>query len=446
VAKIDPKEDLLKVARTCVKIAQKKGAQEVAAVSSQGREVSVQWRDGKVEKMHEATTRGVSLELYVDGRYGVVRTGDLRPAALESFIAESVEMTRKIAKDPFRSLPDPKLYKGQSKVDLELEDPKYTGLTAEQRRDLCEKTEAAARGVQGSKDIVSVTTGFGDERTIAWRVHSNGFEGGNTSTVFYVQAETSVKDADGRKPEDWSVAVTRFRGDLPPVEEEGRRASLKALEQRGSKKVKSGVMNMVVDNRTAGRLVTALLGPISGQSLQQKRSFLEGKLETRVGSDLFTLTDEPLIPRALGSQHFDGEGIASKQRAIVEKGILKTYLIDTYYGKKLKMEPTTGGISNVILPVGAKSQEELLKDAKDGILVTSFLGGNSNPTTGDFSFGAQGFQIVNGQKAGPVSEMNISGNLLELWKKLVAVGNDPYKFSRVQMPTIMFEGIQFAGV
>lgn len=439
-------DELRKVARDCVKTATRAGAKEVAAAASRGREVSVQWRDGELEKIHEATTRGVSLELYVDGRYGVVRTGDLRPRALEAFIKEAVVMTRSISKDPFRSLPAPELYQGQPRVDLELEDSKYAEMTPERRKGLVQEIEAAARAVPGAQHINSVTTGFGDERTVAWRVHSNGFEGHVTSTVYSASGEVSVKDADGRKPEDWSASVARFMDDLPPVAQEGRKAAQRALEQRGSTKYRSGVMPMAVDQRTSGRLVMALLGPLSGQALQQKRSFLEGKLGSRIGSEIFTVTDDPLVKRGLGSQLFDGEGIAAQVRPVFEKGVLRTYFIDTYYAKKLEVEPTTGGISNLIVPPGKLSQAQILEQMRDGILVTAFLGGNSNTTTGDYSFGVQGFRVEKGQKAGPVSEMNISGNLADLFSKLVLIGNDPYPCSRVRMPTLLFEGIQFAGV
>lgn len=445
MAKESP-DELLKVCRDCVKHATKSGAQEVAAVASQGREVSVQWRDGKLEKIHEATTRGVSLELFVDGRYGVVRTGDLRPQALRDFIQEAVVMTRCIARDPFRMLPDPKLYEGQSPVDLELEDSKYMEMTPERRKEIVKEIEDSARSVPGSEAIQSVTTGFGDERSMAWRVHSNGFEGRSTSTVYSASGEVSVKDPDGRKPEDWSASVARFMTDLPPVAEEGKKAALRALEQVGSGKAKSGTMHMAVDNRTAGRLVMALLGPLGGQALQQKRSFLENKLGHRIGSELFTLTDNPLIKRGLGSQLFDGEGIAAKARPVFEKGVLRTYFIDTYYAKKLNCNPTTGGISNLVMPAGTMSQAQILEHMKDGILVTAFLGGNSNTTTGDYSFGVQGFRVEKGQKAGAVSEMNISGNLVDLFKKLTVLGNDPYPYSRLAAPTLLFEGMQFAGV
>ena len=165
---------------------------------------------------------------------------------------------------------------------------------------------------------------------------------------------------------------------------------------------------------------------------------------TRRSSDLFT--DDPLIPKGFGSRHFDGEGISSKRLPLFENGALSNYYVDTYYGKKLRMAPTTGSTSNLDWRLGTKSQTELLESAGEGVFVTGFLGGNSNGTTGDYSLGIQGFMIRKGRIAEPVSEMNISGNQLDLWKRLVAVGSDPYELSPLRTPTLVFEGVSFAGV
>jgi PmbA protein len=159
-----------------------------------------------------------------------------------------------------------------------------------------------------------------------------------------------------------------------------------------------------------------------------------------------TIIDDPFIKKGLGSRLFDGEGIAAKVMPVIEKGILKNYYIDTYYGRKLGMNPTTGSSSNIILELGTKSLDDMVKQVNRGILITSFLGRNSNSTTGDFSFGIQGFLIENGDIVKPVNEMNISGNLGEFWNMLVAVGNDPYPYSSMQTPSLMFEGIQFSGI
>jgi PmbA protein len=331
-------------------------------------------------------------------------------------------------------------------VDLELVDPAYLKVTPEKRREVAQAIEAAARAVPGAAAILSVTTGFSDNRSEVWRVNSNGFAGERVDTSFWTSAQVSVKDQDGRRPEDWDAAGVRFLGEMPAPEAVGRRAAERALGRLGSRKADSAVMTMVLDRRAAGRLVGAFLGPLTGQALQQKRSFLEGKLGTSVGSALFTVTDDPFVPRGFGSRLFDGEGLAARRLPIVERGVLRSFYLDNYYGRKLGQRPTTGGASNLVFALGDKTGAELVAAVKDGILVNGFLGGNSNGTTGDFSFGLQGFRLRNGEKAEPIGEMNVSGSLKDLWTRLSAVGNDPYPYSTLRTPTLVFEGIQFAGV
>jgi PmbA protein len=440
------KQSMKDIARSCTETALAKGAKETGASVRRVRDITVDWRDGKVDRINEATRRGVQLELYVDGRYSVASSSDLRPEALERFIADSISNTRVLAQDPFRSLPDPALYEGQAAQDLELEDPRYASVTPEMRREAAKAMEDGARGVKGADRILSVTSTFNDTRSESVHVHSNGFEGAVESTAFVVSAEVSVKDPDGRRPEDYAYAWVRHLGALPAAEAVGREATERALSRLGSQKADSARYTMVLDPRAGSRLVGAFGGALSGSALQQKRSFLEGKAGTTIGSPAFEVVDDPLVTRGLASRLFDGEGIAARRLPLVEKGVLKSYYIDTYYGKKLEMAPTTGGRSNLQWTLGPKSQEHLLAEVGDAILVTRFIGGNSNSTTGDFSFGVQGFRVQGGQIAEPVSEMNISGNHLELWKNLVAVGNDPYPYSSVYTPTLVFEGVQFAGV
>ena len=205
-------------------------------------------------------------------------------------------------------------------------------------------------------------------------------------------------------------------------------------------------MTVLVDNRSSGRLVSMLLTPLAGASIQQKRSFLENKLGEPLFSPLLTITDDPLIPEAFGSRTFDSEGIAAKARPVFDKGTLKSYYIDSYYGRKLQMAPTSGSTSNLSWQLGTKTQQQLLADIKDGLLVTGFIGGNANAGTGDFSLGLIGFRVRGGVIAEPVSEMNIAGNNLELWKKLAAVGNDPFPYSAMRTPTLLFEDVSIAGV
>ncbi|HEX8440011.1 TldD/PmbA family protein [Archangium sp.] len=438
--------NLADVARQAVDLARQKGASEAAATASRMREVEMQWRDGRLDKVSEATTRNLALQLYVEGRYSSVSTSDLRPEGLEQFISNAIAMTRALARDEFRMLPEPELYEGRAQVDLSIEDPRQLTLTADERQRFARELEAGARAADTKGVILSVTTGFGDTLRETFRVSSNGFEGGQRGTQFFASAEVSAKDADGRRPEESDSAVARFLENLPDAATLGRRAGERALGRLGSTKGASAVLPMAVDNRAAGRLVSMLLGPMTGAALQQKRSFLDGKLGQGVGSERLALSDEPHLKRGLGSRLFDNEGLSTRSRPLFEGGVLRAYFIDSYYGRKLKVRPTTGSPSNLAWKLGDKTQAALLEDLKEGILVTSFLGGNSNPVTGDFSLGIQGFRVRGGKLAEPVGEMNISGNQLDLWKRLVAVGNDPFAHSTLRTPTLVFEGVQFAGV
>jgi PmbA protein len=437
---------LLEAAQEAVRLALGRGAREAAAAVSRSRHVELAWRDGKLETVTEATTRGLGLDLYVDGRFASVSTSDLRPEELDRFIAEGVALTRTLSPDPHRRLPDPELYRGRAELDLELADAAYGSRDAGMRRQAAEEVEAAARAVPGAEAIVSVSASVQDTASERALVASNGFEGVRRGTDYAVSAEVSVRDPDGRRPEDWDAASARFLSDLPPPSEIGRGASRRALSRIGSRKGESAVSAMAVDHRAAGRLVGALFGALSASSLQQKRSFLEGKAGSGVGSDWLDVEDDPFVVRGLGSRLWDGEGLAARRFPVFERGVLRNFYVDCYYGRKLSMAPTTARVSNLAWRQGDAGQEGLLARMGEGVLVTGFLGGNSNGTTGDFSFGVQGFRVRGGRIGEPVGEMNVSGNHLELWRHLVAVGNDPYRYSALATPTLLFEGVQFAGL
>ena len=439
-------QDMLAIASSCIALAKASGAKDAAARAYRVRDVSLDYRDGNVEKISEATTRGVNLQFYVDGRYSTASTSDLRPEALKTFIADTVAVAKAIPVDPFRALPDPALYKGQPSADLQLEDPKYAAVTADEVKRVAKAMYDAARSVKGAEALTSVTSSFSSNLVEQWMVTSNGFSGANRGTQFFVSAQASAKDTDGRRPEEYDYAGSRFYSGIADAPSVGVRAAQKTLARLGSKKGQTNAMNVAVDQRAIGRLAGMLLGPLSASSLQQKRSFLEGKIGQQIVSPLMTITDDPLVPRGFGSRKFDNEGIAAKPRLVIENGVLKSYYVDTYYGRKLKMEPTSGGPSNLTWKLGSKSQRELLADIKDGLLITSFIGGNSNSGTGDFSIGVVGFMVRNGAIAEPVAEMNLSGNHTEFWKKLVAVGNDPNPYSSNRTPTLVFENVSVAGV
>ena len=438
------KKDRLDLANWAMKYTVKQGADQAAVSITKRRNIEIQHRDSKLEKIQESTQNSLSLRVYANHRYSVHSTCDLKKESLKTFINEAVSMTKYLSEDPYRELPDAGLYEGRRTLDLKINDPFYSGLESDARVQFAREIEESAMGM--SDKIISATAGFYDTFAETVKVHSNGFSGESEGTVFSTGAEVTVEDADGKRPEDWYYASTRFFDMLPEPAELGKIGAERALRKVGQKKIDSGKMPMLVENRAVGRILGALRGPLSGRSLQQKRSFLEGMLNQKIASDILTMTDDPFVARGLGSRLYDSEGIAAHKMPVIEKGVLKNFYIDTYYGKKLEMKPTTGSTSNIVFELGAHSLKEMMAKMDRGILVTNFIGGNSNSTTGDFSYGLQGLLIEKGAVISPVSELNISGNMKEFLNQLVAVGNDPYPYSSQQYPSLMFDDVNIAGI
>jgi len=273
--------DMLAIAQSCIAMAKSAGANDASARAYRVRDVSLDFRDGKVERISESTTRGVGIQLYVDSRFSSVSTSDLRPDALKQFITDSIALARSIQSDPFRALPDPALYKGQAAVDLQLEDPRYPDITADDGRKAAKAMHDAARSVKGADAILSVTASSSSNLIENWMVTSNGFSGANRSTAFFVSTQVSAKDADGRRPEEYAYAGSRYWNALADPGKIGASAAQRTLNRLGSKKGETSAMTVIVDNRAAGRLAGMLAGPLSANALQQKRSFLDGKMDRR---------------------------------------------------------------------------------------------------------------------------------------------------------------------
>ena len=438
---MDPK--LTKILDIAMDHALGNGADQAAARFSRARFVDLKLREGKVESLQASTSRGLSISLYVGGRYSSNATGLLDEDHVRNFVDSCLAMTRALTPDPHRSLPEPELYGPTEGVDLDLVDPGYDDLDTDRRLALAAEVEQAALAASGELQSVTARVMHQDGETT--QVHSNGFRGAKAGTSFYLGASVTARDKDGRRPEDHHFVGARHLSDLPAAAPVGQEAARRALDRRGAAMVPSACMPMLVENRSASRLLGSLLEPLGGGALQQKRSCFEGKLGQNIGAPLLTVTDEPLLPRALGSRTFNGEGLAARTLPLLGQGRLSSYLIDVYYGRKLGMAPTTGSTSNLVLTPGEATLAELEASVERGILVTSFLGGNANPATGDFSFGVSGFLLEKGQRTQAVGEMNISGNHTDLWHRLEAVGADPFPYSSWRVPSLLFADVQFSG-
>ncbi|RKX19661.1 MAG: TldD/PmbA family protein [Candidatus Zixiibacteriota bacterium] len=437
-------KERLELAHWVVNTAKTAGVAETAVNIGNSRAVEIEYRDGQLDKVKESTQNSLNIDIYIDNKFSGHSTNDLRKESLSRFVNDAVAMTKYLTEDEFRKLPDPKYYKGIKDIDLDLFDGEYDKIMADQRVKYASDLQNAVSSK--SDKIITSTAGYYDNDSESIKVHSNGFEGINRTTSFSVGVEATVEDKDGGRPSDWNYATTRHLKDMPDSESLAQGVVEKALAKVGQTKVESGTYDMIVFNRAAGKPVYAFYGPMTGRALQQKQSFLDGKIGEKIASDKFTIVDNPFIERGLGSRHYNGEGMVAKKRTLIEKGVLKEFLIDCYYARKLGVEPTGGSTSNLVFEYGEKSLDDMIKNVKKGILVNSFIGGNSNGTTGDFSWGLAGMLIEDGKIIKPINEMNISGNLIELWSNLVDVGNDPYKFSSLRRPSLHFKDVQFSGV
>lgn len=432
-----------KLAQWAMDFALKNGCQAARVNLYSGSESSFSLRDGNMDKLQQASENGLALSLYVDGRYGSFSTNRLDKKELESFIRNGIDSTRYLAKDEARVLPDPSRYYKGGMPDLQLLDPESDAIQPDEKIALA---RAAAEEVLGKDQrIVSVESDFSDGTSFSYRLASNGFEGESQHSWFSLSASVSIKGEGEARPSDYWYDSAIFYDKLIR-EGIGQKALERVLRKLGQKKIASGKYTMVVDPLNSAQLVSPLMGAIDGASLQQKNSFLMDKLNEKVGSEKLMLTDEPHLIRSAGARYFDNEGVATGKRSVFDKGVLKTYYIDTYNAKKMDVEPTVSGASLLVLEPGNKDLDALVADVDKGILVTGFNGGNSNSSTGDFSFGIEGFLIENGKLTTPVSEMNITGNMITLWSSLVGVGNDPRLSSSRRIPSLVFDGVDFSGL
>jgi PmbA protein len=431
------------LARQMLDFAKQNGCSASRISIGTGTENSFAFRDTQLEKLQQSSENSMSIILFVDGRYGSFSTNRLEKEELKKFIKNAIDSTRYLTEDPARTLPNPdKYYKGHDAPDTSYD----ATINRLQTEDKLQLAKAAVDEIyQTDARIISISSDYGDSDWFSYLVDSQGFEGEKAQTSFSLSASVSLKGDSDARPESYWYDSALFWDKLQK-EGIGKKALERALQKLGQEKIKSGKYPMLVDNLNAGRLLSPIISAINGSSLAMKNSFLLDKLDTKIASEKLTIIDDPHITAAVGSRWFDYEGVATEKRSVIEKGVLKTYYIDTYNANKMGVAPTISSPSLLTFNQGNKDLSGLIKDLKKGILVTGFNGGNSNSSTGDFSFGIEGFLIENGKLAKPISEMNVTGNMLSLWDKLVAVGNDPRLNASWKIPSLMFDDVSFSGL
>ena len=433
--------------------AKKKGATATEILFSSGESLAAGVRLGETEKLMSSRERRLGLRVFVGQSSATASTAELDRDSVAKFIADTVTLARLTAADPWSGLPDPALHP-KSFPELELSDPDSGIIEADRALEIAKAGEKAALGAD-PRIKNSEGAEFDSSRYQIMFVNSQGFLGEYQGSSYSLVVQPIAQDGDAMQQGFWYTTNRKF-SKLEDAEATGKTAAARALRRLGSRKVKTTKVPVVFDPDMAAGLIRTLAGAASGPSLYKGTSFLIDRLGTQVAAPGVTIIDDGTMPGALGSKPFDGEGLATRRQHLVEKGVLKTYLLDCYSARKLKMAPTGNasrsvgsapGVStnNLYLEAGQYTPEQIIGSVKSGLYVTEMIGFGINMVTGDYSRGAGGMWIDDGKLAFPVQEITIAGNLKDMFLGIEMIGNDLHWRSSAVSPTLKINEMTIAG-
>jgi PmbA protein len=439
---IDLLQDL--IGRAC-----RAGADAADAVLFEGTSLSHGRRLGKTEKLERSEGHDLGLRVFIGRQQAVVSSSDRSPKALNELVARAVEMARTVPEDPFCGIADPAdIARDWPTLDMsDAEEP-----SAEVLIERARAAEEAALAVPGVTNSEGAEAGWGRSRVAL--AASNGFAGTYAGTSHGVSASVIGGEGTGMERDyDYSSAV--YAADLRDPAEIGKSAGERAVKRLGAKKMPTCRCPVVFDPRVARSFISALLGAISGPSIARGTSFLKDRLGQRIFPEAITIIDDPHRRRGLRSKPFDAEGLANRRRAIIDKGVLTTWLLDLRSARQLNLKstghaargtssPPGPSATNVWIEPGAMNPQALMSDIGSGLYVTEMMGFGVNGVTGDYSRGAAGFWIDKGEIAFPVSEMTVAGNLKDMFLRLVAADDLEFK-AGMDAPTLRIDDLTVAG-
>lgn len=442
-------EPLLNFAARAVELARTAGATSADAVALDSADVNASIRHGVPETIERAESRGIGLRVFVGQASANLSTSELSDTALAELAEKAVAIARVAPADPFAGLADASLL-ATATPDLDLADPQEP--TMEELQHRARATEEAGRAVAGITNSEGADAGFG--RTRLALATSHGFQGEYALTRHSLSVSL-IAGQGASMQRDYDYGMTTHLGDLATPESIGAEAARRTLERMGPRKISSRTAPIFFEPRIARSLLGAFAGAISGAAIARGTSFLKNDLGKAIFSESITITDDPLRKRGLASHAWDAEGVAATKRALIERGTLTTWLLDCRSARQLGMQPTghaSRGLSgpphpsttNLYIEPGAQTPQQLLQQFGTGFYVTETIGHGTNILTGDFSVGASGFWIENGERAFPVSEVTIAGNLKEMFKTLVAASDLSFRYS-TNAPTLVVPSMTIAG-
>jgi PmbA protein len=448
-------EDLLSIASDIVERARSLGADEADAYLLSGIESTVTVRKGEVEKLFEAGSRTVSIRVIKDKRTAVCNTSDFTPRALDEMVRTAVDLARISEPDEFAGLPAKEDLATDMGSLLQLYDERVESISVDDMKEIVLRAEQAA--FDFDKRITnSEGAEFGAERGELVLANTLGFAGSYPYTAASFSVAVIADEDDGKKQSDYWFSAERMFHRLATPEDVGRRAAARVIRKLGGRKINTREVPVVWDPAMTAGLLGVVAGAASGESLFKRSTFLADAEGQQALSPLVTIVDDPTLPGQLGSRPFDGEGVRARRNAIVEGGVFRQFLFDSYYGRRTGRRTTgnaaragdsiTIGGSNRQWLGGESDPGALVAELKDGLYLTDLMGFGINQTTGDFSRGAAGLWIEDGQLSYPVVEINISGNLKQMLRDIDGVANDVRWFGGSSAPTIRMSKLMMSGL
>ncbi len=444
-----------------VRRAMKGGATAAECVVREGDEFSTVVRLGQVETLKESGSRAIGVRVFFGQRAASTYSSDFSAAGIERMLKSALELARITSEDPHAGIPEAGKF-GSLSGDLQLYHEDVYSLPGPERIEYARRAEKAA--LDADPRIKNSEGGSFDAATgRKVLANSHGFVGEYRRSYCSVAVVPIAQDANGGMQRDYWYSVARSLAKLDSAEQVGKEAARRTLRRLGARKAKTAHVPVVLDPMVASSMLEHIFEGVNGDSVYRGASFLAGKLGEKIAGPNVTVVDDGTMPGGFGTTPFDGEGIPTRRTVVIENGILKSYLLNTYTAKKLGLETTanasrglagTPGIGpgnyflepgNYFLEPGPKTPKQIIAEIKDGLYVTEFLGHGANLVTGDYSRGASGMWILNGELAYPVEEITVAGNLKDMFCNISEIGSDLEFRGSVAAPTIRLDGLTVGG-
>lgn len=446
--------DLRNVAEDIVRRAMKGGATAAECVIREGDEFSTLVRLGQVETLKESGSKAIGVRVFYGQRAASTYSSDFSNEGLERMLKSALELAKVTSEDPFSGIPD-SAQLGSLPADLDLYSADVYSLPGEERIAYARRAEKAA--LDYDPRIKNSEGGSFDAATgHKILANSHGFVGEYQRSYCSVAAVPIAQTENGAMQRDYWFSVARSLSRLESPEHVGQVAAQRTIRRLGARKVKTAHVPVVFDPLVATSILDHIFEGVNGDSVYRGASFLAGKLGQKIAADRVNLIDDGTMVGGFGTSPFDGEGIPTRRTVVIENGVLKSYLLNTYTAKKLGLQTTANasrglagtpgiGPGNYFLQPGSKTPIEIIGEIKDGLYVTEFLGHGVNLVTGDYSRGASGLWISGGELTYPVEEITVAGNLKEMFFNIAEIGNDLEFRGAIACPTIRIEGLTVGG-